>query len=119
MSDGIHKIEFVEYTGHCPSLCFGDLIVKIDGKPVCFCSLQWDEDKQRELDMPCYPYFWVSGGGHTISDNGGYIVTEAPYELCVEDYDKKNYPAEILDLLPDILEVMNANVPHGCCGGCL
>ena len=36
-----------------------------------------------------------------------------------DEIKEDKYPKEIWDCLNDILEVMNYNVPGGCCGGCL
>lgn len=116
---GRHKIEFVSYDGKYPVLCMGDLVVRIDGRLVRFCFGSWTEEKAAELNMPCYPYFWHSGGNRTFSDKGNVIIEEGPWEMDLEPHEKEKYPKDILELLPEILEVMNDNVPPGCCGGCL
>ena len=114
------QIEFVEYTERAPVLCMGDLIVKIDGKPAAFCwDYEWNKaEKEKHLNMPVYPPFWISGGSRTITDDGAWDIKEAPWELD-EEICLTKIPPELKPLLPQLLEVMNENVPHGCCGGCL
>ena len=53
----------------------------------------------------------------SFDENWMEKVTEGAWEMssAVE----KDYPPDIWKALPAILDVMNANVPHGCCGGCV
>lgn len=104
------KIEFVSYSEKYPCLCFGKLVVKIDGKEVSFGSIAGVKTD--------YPAFWESGGTCGFVDQIDWepVVTKGKWQL---DAYKKNYPKKILKILPDVLEVMNANVAYGCCGGCL
>jgi len=65
-------VEFVSYDGKYPCLCFGKLVVKIDGKEVSFgCSDDCD-----------YYKFWNSGGSCGFINNysESYINCE-PWEL--------------------------------------
>ena len=87
-------VEFVSYDGKYPCLCFGDLVVKIDGNEVnlgrclrsggeCGFTSDWEEHVTK----------------------GDWKIDELP-----EAYEK--YRSEIE-------EVANENVPNGCCGGCI
>ena len=100
-------INFISYDGAFPTLCFGTLVVALDGKKVAF----------GDTDTADYPAFWTSGGSVSFDENWMEKVTEGAWEMssAVE----KDYPPDIWKALPAILDVMNANVPHGCCGGCV
>lgn len=107
-------IEFVSYTGRFPNLCSGIFTVKINGKEVSF------GHDNRNYDRNTYTYndsnydeFWVSGG--ECGEDLEYDCTEAPWRLSVSSH----YPEEIANLLPELLECFNENVPYGCCGGCI
>ena len=98
------KVEFVNYTGEYPCLCFGEVTLKIDGEVVEFCKY-----KSRESDKP---YLSLSSGGQAgFDDEWNEIVTHHPWGI---DLDPRY--AELKD---EILEVINDNIPWGCCGGCL
>lgn len=97
------KIEFVRYTGKKPALCEGVLTLKLDGKTTTF-------GNNGKTD---YPYFWRTSG-HAIIFSG---IKKAPW--IADEYASKRLPEELQAHLPELLEVFNANVPHGCCGGCL
>ena len=121
-------VEFVSYNGKFPNLCRGTFVVKINGEIVKFGHdcLSWhttqDENGnwscyyEGEQDDPHYESFWTSGG--CIVDNGerDLEAVEGEWELS---YNHKNYPKEIVDLMPQFIEVFNENVPEGCCGGCI
>ena len=101
-------IEFVSYSEKYPCLCFGKLVVKIDGKEVSFGSIA-----RIKAD---YPAFWASGGSVRFTEDWEPIVTSGEWQLSA---DEKNYPKRIWKILPQILQVMNDNVTYGCCGGCI
>ena len=106
------KIEFIEYDGEYPCLCMGTLKVKIDGKEIIFS----DSDKLI-YKKNCYPKFWRSGG--TIKSNFFEDMWAEKGEWELSAYRDEDYPKEILDILNDLIEVFNENVPYGCCGGCI
>ncbi len=89
------KIE-VKYDGEYPNLCSGHLTIVIDGKT-------WK-----------FPNYCLSSGGgvgfdddwHEIVTTGVWYITEYP----------ENFPEE---LKPDVLNAVNMEIPHGCCGGCV
>ena len=111
------KLEFVEYTGRYPSLCSGRLFVKIDGKLVSFGDYCLGEKGETDdTNVPVYKRFWVSGGSVTFDSDWNEYVADGEWEAC---WKEENYPKEIADVLPKLLELFNENVPHGCCGGCV
>lgn len=64
------KVEFVSYSGKYPCLCYGRLVVRINGKEVSF-------ESGRDCDAD-YPAFWTSGGNATFEDRVNWepIVTQ-------------------------------------------
>ena len=103
-------IEFVSYSGEYPNLCSGILTVKIDGVEHTFGGYGPFEDEHH------YPKFWTSGGSVWFDEDWNDYCSQGPWELNAE---RGEYPPEIYDLLPKVLEVMNEHVPEGCCGGCI
>lgn len=84
-------IEFVSYDGEYPNLCSGTLVLKIDGHEVTF------------------PKYCMNSGGSISGDY--WNVYEGEWTVKVpEEY--KVYEKEIN-------KVVNENVEHGCCGGCI
>lgn len=106
------NIEFVSYDGSYPNLCSGILTVKINGNTTTF-GYDWSNDCIK----PNYPPFWKSGGCASFDKNWNSCVSEGDWELDIDN--GHSFPKDILAVLPDIIKVMNENVPHGCCGGCL
>lgn len=98
------KVEFVSYSGKHPSLCIGLLVVKINGKQVSF---GYGGD---------YRTFWESGGCAGVDDELDEFCTEGDWIL---EADRASYTDEIWELMPKLIKVMNDNVEHGCCGGCI
>lgn len=100
------RVEFVDYSGAYPCLCFSEVTLKIDGKVVKFCKYK---DAAEETGKP---YLALSSGGHAgFDEDWNKIVTHEPWSI---DLDPRY--AELKD---EILEVINDNIPWGCCGGCL
>ena len=114
------KIEFVSYTGDYPNLCRGKLTVKIDGKSVTFGETKYYPGLNHKEDLAEYPSFWCSGGSTGFDDELNEIVIgDIPWEMSKCGGTENDYPPEIFKILPDVLAVMNENVPGGCCGGCI
>lgn len=90
------KVQFISYDGVCPCLCSGTLTIRVGEK----------EYKIKDALM--------SGGGIISDEDEGLIATEGPWEL-----DEPNFPKELTPYFNEILECVNANVPYGCCGGCI
>ena len=93
------SIQFVSYDGSFPNLCSGILELQIEGRVVTF-------GNRNNCD---YQAFWFSSGG---CDN--YEPFEGDW--CVVE---KMLP-DFLKPYSDVLaEILNENIPKGCCGGCI
>lgn len=88
------KVEFVSYDGDYPLLCSGDLVLSIDGITVEF------------------PRYCMSSGGSVgFDDDRMYFITCGKWSVKV--------PEQYAHLRKEIEDCVNANVPYGCCGGCI
>lgn len=100
------NVEFVSYTGKWPNLCRGILTLNINGKEVKF-------GKDYNTNEEYLDKFWCSGGncgfsnGKPYCNSGEWLINE-PY-----------LPEEYREYADEIAKVMNDNIKHGCCGGCL
>ena len=90
-----NKIEFVGYDGMYPCFCFGTLKIKVNGK------------------LYCLHHAMISGGCVLFDDDWNANVLEGPWELDLEEF------PELEEYKEEITELVNDNVPHGCCGGCI
>ena len=119
------RVEFVNYDGAWPNLCRGVLTLKIDGKIVKFghhcMNTHWHEDIQQwvhedeDPNKPNYESFWSSGGSVWISDDYSEShVEDGEWEIDVDEL-----PEKFWELADELDRVINENIPHGCCGGCL
>ena len=90
-------VEFISYDGKWPCLCMGTLTIKVDGKTYSF------------------KHAMISGGGVF----GG---SSTDWDMWSEEGDWKidlgEHP-ELEPYLKEIERVVNDNVEHGCCGGCI
>lgn len=87
------RVEFISYDGEFPNLCRGELVLKIDGEIVrldrCLCS-------------------------------GGSVWFDSDWMEHIETGEwTVNVPEKYEYLENEITEVVNENVPYGCCGGCV
>lgn len=87
------KVKFISYDGEFPCLCVGTLVLEIEGKRV-------------ELENVL-----SSGGTCSIDNDYDEIVEEGPWSV--------NLPEEYRQHEEEITDLVNDNVPFGCCGGCL
>lgn len=86
-------VEFISYDGSFPNLCSGTLMLKIDGEIV-----SWQHCLR-------------SGGTVWFDDNWSVHVETGEWTVNIpEEYEK--YREEITD-------IVNSNIPYGCCGGCV
>lgn len=110
------NIKFVDYDGRFPNLCRGILTLNIDGKNYTFGSQYMNSD----ID---FPKFWCSGGSVSFDSNWTESVTSGDWELSLFFADSgeiekaKSMFGE--NCFEEFLKVMNENVEHGCCGGCV
>lgn len=93
------QFEFIDYSGCFPNLCAGKLTFKADGKTF-----------ER--------YVWLLSGGRSYFDEKfDWHLEEGPWKdisgPLFEDY------PEFLEHKTELLKMINENVPHGCCGGCV
>lgn len=92
-------IKFVSYDGDSPNLCSGTLVVSINGEMI--------------------------SGDHVLQSGGSCYFTNDYQDANVEsglwsitsDWLPLKYRTE--DIISTITELVNENVRHGCCGGCL
>ncbi len=87
-------VEFVSYDGSYPCLCMGTLVLAIDGENVTFPE-----------------YCLRSGGSVWFNEEWDEHVECGAWSVEV--------PEQYAHLRDAIEECVNANVPHGCCGGCV
>jgi hypothetical protein len=91
-----HKVGFVSYDGAYPNLCSGTLVLRVDGEDVTFPD-----------------YCLSSGGGVSFDADWNEHVSSGPWSI-------KEWPKEFPEELKEEAErVVNDNVGHGCCGGCV
>lgn len=92
-------IKFISYDGKWPTLCMGTLVVEKDGK---------------QYSMK---YVLESGGscGFNKDYSESYIYKDK-WSVC-----KNDLPKELQNDVDvkEITELVNENIPYGCCGGCL
>lgn len=104
-------VEFVSYSGKAPNLCRGILVLMVNGKEYKF----GPEYLKKEDDETLFTPFWASTGSAYFTN--GYTeshVTEGEWAVDVDEL-----PEELRKYASEIDQVFNANVEHGCCGGCL
>lgn len=105
------RIKFVEYTGEWPNLCSGVLTLIIDGVTIKFGGRgAYEEDK-----INWFPSFWSSGG--SCGFRNGY--SEEYIEHGAWELDDWELPDNLKAIGDELIDVFNANVSYGCCGGCL
>lgn len=86
-------VEFVSYSGAYPNLCSGELVLKINGETVYF---------ENALS---------SGGAVWFDDDWLEHVESGAWSVSI--------PEKYLEFKNEIEECINANIPWGCCGGCV
>ena len=106
------KIEFLSYDGHFPNLCSGELILRIDGKIHSFYYRNALKDDRDPEFM--HSAFWSSGGTAYIDDESIEHVDYGPWTFNVD-----RLPDFLKPHATEVFDVFSANVPEGCCGGCI
>lgn len=90
------RLKFVSYDGSYPNLCSGNLVMELDGKEVRF------------------PKYCLGSGGSVWFDEDWDEHVETG-EWTISEY-PDGFPAELKDYAT---QLVNDNVEHGCCGGCI
>lgn len=106
-------IEFISYTGSYPNLCSGVLTLKVDGH-LCRFGHDYQNWFPGKKDGN-YESFWRSGGYCSVSLIDGDCKIESGEWII----DEELLPDELRSMSREIKEIFNANVPYGCCGGCI
>ena len=103
-----NNVKFISYSGKYPCLCEGLLMLEICGKIYTFGN-DYDNNIIGE-----YPIFWMSGGEWGFNEDWNEEIKKCPWEIDIDDL-----PKELQQYADEIEKVFNANVPYGCCGGCI
>lgn len=85
----------IKYDGKYPCLCMGKLEVCVEGIDYAF------------------PGGLSSGGGVYFSKDWDASITTGDWSI--RDW-PENFPEKYKQ---EVTDWVNANVPHGCCGGCI
>lgn len=103
----MRDIEFVSYDGKYPNLCSGTLTLKIDSEDHTF-------------------RYCLSSGGRVYHDgNWNWTVESGEWTFDPEyaTIDNGESKLEDLNFTPNEIKwinmIVNENVEHGCCGGCI
>lgn len=86
----------IKYDGSYPNLCSGHLEV-------------WVDDNYYDFGT----HVLTSGGGVSFDEDYSEHVWEGDWSI---DEFPDNFPMELKD---ELLKVINEEIPHGCCGGCV
>lgn len=95
MMQTVRDIEFISYDGDYPNLCRGTLTLRIEGEEISV-SRSLMSGGECWCGATCY----TTQGDWTVDFN--------------------RFPVELNDIEKKIVtELVNKNVEHGCCGGCI
>lgn len=86
----------IEYDGKFPNLCAGTLVVTVAGR-------RWS-----------FPSYCLSSGGSVWFD-GEWSEHVESGTWSINDW-PDGFPSEHKEAVED---AVNAEIPHGCCGGCI
>jgi len=90
------NIELVSYDGCYPNLCSGKLVLKL-------CGEEWT-----------FPYHCLSSGGSvSFTDDWEEIVTDGEWDIREWP---EGFPGGAKSYAIDLV---NKEIPWGCCGGCV
>lgn len=104
----MREITFVSYNGTYPNLCSGTLALSVSG------------------ELFTFDHALISGGAAGVDSNYDDYCIKGEWRLYYNDspdghrlgFDDNGvrFSREELEW---ITELVNENVPHGCCGGCI
>lgn len=86
----------IEYDGDYPNLCSGTLKV-------------YTEDKSWVFPRYCL----CSGGSVSFTEDWEEVITKDAWNIT--DY-PNDFPEEFKE---ELLDLVNFEIPYGCCGGCV
>ena len=120
-----NRVKFISYTGEYPNLCSGVLTLEIDGVQYKFghnyLGYHYFDEKTRtwryadeDPSRPNFNSFWTSGGSVSHDDDWNWDVQTDEWEIDVDAL-----PEQFWDVADEIDQIINANIPYGCCGGCI
>lgn len=90
------SVELVSYDGEYPNLCRGNLVIKVAGKI-------WE-----------FPNYCLSSGGSvTFDKDWSEDVTSG--EWTINDW-PEGFPEQAKEY---VIDLVNKEIPWGCCGGCV
>jgi len=92
----INKIKFKSYNGKHPNLCRGKLVFTLNGKDIVF----------PDNCLQSGGSTWIDEDNDEHVDSGEWKISKYP----------KDFP---IKLRAEAEELVNENIEHGCCGGCL
>lgn len=90
------EVKFISYDGEYPVLCFGILILSVDG---------------IEYKFP--EHCLSSGGSVWFDDDWSEHIEKGKWSILKWP---KDFPEDAKDAA---IQIVNENVPFGCCGGCV
>jgi hypothetical protein len=91
-------VQFVSYSGQYPHLCKGTLVILV-GKTTY---------KLKDV--------LVSGGFVEVCEDGKASIEEGPWEFNSQ---LNRIPLKLQQYYKEILSIVNCEIEHGCCGGCV
>lgn len=106
-NDIYDNVKFVKYTGKYPNLCSGVLTLEIDGVEHTF-------GYNYHYPKPEFDQFWCSGGDVWFDVDWNDCIEYGGWKIHVD-----KLPEQFRKYAEEIEDVLNDNIPLGCCGGCL
>lgn len=101
----MRDIKFLSYDGSYPNLCSGTLCLEIDGNEI-HCRHCLSSGGSAGVDFSNDYEEYCTTGDWTVDFES--LEENLPDGMILSDEDKKI-----------ITELVNEEVPHGCCGGCI
>lgn len=100
----MENVKFISYKAGPYNWCGGTLTVEIEDAIIRF-------GYHNGCD---YDRFWYSGGTCGFDADWHEEVTQGPWR-----FNRDQFPKCFDAYFEDICDLFEANVPHGCCGGCI
>lgn len=88
-------VKFISYDGKYPCLCSGTLRIEVNGKHYSFRNAM------------------ISGGCVMHNEEWDMWAEQDDWEVDLSEH------PELESYKEEITRIVNENVPHGCCGGCI